>query len=103
MSDEEVVQILMKESKKRQESADLFRQGGNIQKAEAEELEKKIIEEYLPAQMGEAEILEIVERAIDTIGDTRQDMGKIIGMVRQQTGAAADGALIAKLVKERLK
>ncbi len=56
LSDEEVQAVLTKESKKRQESADLYKQGGNQAKAEAELTEKTVIDSYLPEQLGEAEI-----------------------------------------------
>src|ERR1700752_3547961 len=56
LTDAEVLPILSKEAKKRQESADLYQQGGNQEKAEAELTEKAIIEEYLPAQLSEAEL-----------------------------------------------
>jgi uncharacterized protein YqeY len=102
--DDTVVQdIFAKEAKKRQESADLYRQGGNEEKAEAELHEKAIIERYLPAQLSEAELVPIIDGVIaDTGASGPAQMGQVIGAVKKQTGASADGALIARLVKERL-
>jgi uncharacterized protein YqeY len=103
LKDDEVLPILAKEAKKRQESADLYVQGGSQDRADAELAEKKIIEAYLPAQLSEEEIVKLVDEAIQQIGATEQkDMGKVIGAVRSKAGATADGALIAKLAKEKL-
>jgi uncharacterized protein YqeY len=100
LDDDEVMIVLAKEAKKRQESADLYRQGGDETRAEAELKEKAIIEAYLPAQPNEADIVNLVEEAIKTT-DT-PSMGVIIGQVKQKAGPTADGSLIARIVKERL-
>lgn len=103
LSDDEVLAIFSKEAKKRQESADLYEQGGSAEKAEAELAEKAIIEEYLPEQLSEDELAKLIDEAIAATGAKEQkDMGKVIGMVRSKAGSAADGALIAKLAKEKL-
>jgi uncharacterized protein YqeY len=104
MLDDSVVQgIFAKEAKKRQESADLYRQGGNTDKAEAELAEKAIIERYLPTQLSEAELIPIIDGVIADIGaNGPAQMGQVIGAVKKQSGASADGALVARLVKERL-
>lgn len=103
LTDDEVVGLLSKEAKKRQESADLYIQGGSSERAQAELAEKTIIEEYLPAQLSEEELRKFVDEAIASTGASGpQDMGKVIGQVRTKAGAAADGAAIASLVKERL-
>lgn len=103
MSDDAVMAILGKEAKKRQESADLFTRGGNAGKAQAELAEKAIIERYLPARLDEEEIAAIVDEVLATVGVADQSkMGQVIGMVKQKAGVAADGALIARIVKERI-
>jgi uncharacterized protein YqeY len=103
LTDEEVLPIFSKEAKKRQESADLYKQGGDETRQQAELSEKKIIEEYLPEQLSEDEIAKLVEEAIQQTGASQQkDMGKVIGAVRAKAGAQADGALIARLAKEKL-
>lgn len=103
LTDDEVLPILSKEAKKRQESADLYKQGSDETRAAAELAEKKIIEEYLPEQLSEEEIAKLVDEAIQQTGASQQkDMGKVIGAVRAKAGAAADGALIARLAKEKL-
>ena len=103
LNEQQIEKVLAREAKKRQEAADLYKQGGNMQKAEAELAEKKIIEDYLPQQLDEAAILELVKAEIAAAGaPTMADMGKIIGDVKQKAGAAADGATIARAVKENL-
>jgi uncharacterized protein len=103
LSDEQIQRILAKESKKRQEAADLYKQGGAAERAGAELAEKAIIDAYLPEQMGEDEVAKIVDEEIAKAGQpAMQDMGRIIGAVRARAGGQADGALIAKLVKEKL-
>jgi uncharacterized protein YqeY len=104
LSDEEVLKVLSKQSKQRQESADLYRQGGDEARALKEADEKEIIDEYLPKQLDEAEIVKMIEEAIQQIGSTGiQAMGPVIGQVKSKAGPAADGAVIARLVKERLQ
>ena len=103
ITDDEIIAIFSKEAKKRQESADLYQQGGRAEQAEAELTEKKLIETYLPAQLSEAEIVQLIDTAIaDTGAAGMQDMGKVIGQVKAKAGATADGSIIARLVKEKL-
>lgn len=104
LSDDEVLPLLAKEAKKRQESADLYVQGGNQAKADAELAEKALIETYLPAQLSEAEIAKLVDDVIKRTGAAGpQAMGQVIGQVKATAGPAADGALIARIAKEKLQ
>ena len=99
----EVVGLIQKEAKKRQESATIYRQAGDDARADKELSEKKIIDQYLPAQLDETAVLVLVEAAIADLGaSSMADMGKVIGAVKAKAGASADGSLIAKLVKEKL-
>jgi uncharacterized protein len=103
LSDDEVLPILAKEAKKRQESADLYRKGGNQERAEAELAEKAIIEAYLPAQLTEDELVKLIENVIAQSGASgTQAMGSVIGQVKKLAGPTADGGTIARLVKARL-
>lgn len=103
LDDTAVQTILAKESKKRQESADLYVQGGSQDKADKELSEKAVIDGYLPEQLGEAELRQIIDAVIVETGAAGpQQMGQVIGAVKSRAGAAADGALIARLVKESL-
>lgn len=102
ISDDEIIALFSKEAKKRQESAELFEQGGNIDKAEAERAEKRVIEQYLPAQMSDEDLGVIVDAVIADMGASKEMMGKLIGAVKSKTGPSVDGARIAGAVKARL-
>ncbi len=103
LPDDAVIAILQKEAKKRQESADFFGQGGNVEKQQAELEEKSVIEKYLPAQLSEDEIARMVDDVIASTGASGiQAMGQVIGAVKAKAGASADGSIIARIVKERL-
>ena len=100
----EVVSLLQKEMKKRNEAAQLYEQGGNAQSAADERYEAEVIQKYLPAQLSEEDIKVLIEQAVGELdGEANmQAMGKVIGAVKAKSGGAADGALIAQLVKARL-
>ena len=103
LSDAESIEVLTKESKKRQESAEMYLQGGSTERADAETAEKKIIDQYLPAHLSEAEITQLVADVINELGvKDKQAMGQVIGKVKERTKGAADGAVIAKIVQKRL-
>ncbi len=104
LDDEEVLPQLSKQSKQRQESADMYVSGGDQTRADSELAEKAIIDAYLPAQLSEAEVSKLVEKVISQTGASGlQSMGQVIGQVKQRTGAAAEGSMIARLVKEKLQ
>jgi len=103
LPDDEIIVLLAKEAKKRQESADLYNQGGDAARAEAELAEKKLIEQYLPKQLADDELRKMIDEIATELGATSpQAMGQVIGRVKQRTQGAADGARIAQFVKERL-
>lgn len=103
LTDDEVTVILAKEAKKRQESADSFVQAGQPDRAEAELAEKAIIEEYLPAKLSEDELSSLVEEVVAQLDEVSpKAMGQVISQVKAKAGPTADGAVIARLAKERL-
>ena len=103
LDDAEVEKVLAREVKKRVESAELYRSNGRAELAEPEEQEAEILREFLPEQLSEAEIVAIVKDVVASMNDvSMQKMGQVIGAVKQKVGNAADGALIAKIVKEKL-
>ena len=103
LDDAEVEKVLAREVKKRVESAELYRSNGRAELAEPEEQEAEILREFLPEQLSEAEIVAIVEDVVASMNDvSMQKMGQVIGVVKQKVGNAADGALVAKIVKEKL-
>ncbi len=104
LSDDEVIQVLAKEAKKRQESIDLYTQGNNTEQAEAEAFEKTLIEKYLPEQLSTEELQALVEATIAKVDNpTMKDMGQIIGAVKKEAGPAVDGGELARIVKESLQ
>ena len=103
LSDSEIEQVLAREAKKRDESAEMFDKGGNAEKADKERREKEVIQTYLPKQLSEEELAVIVNEEIAASGASGpQAMGQVIGKVRARVGQAADGAMIARLVKEKI-
>lgn len=104
LTDDEVIAILAKEAKQRQESADFYVQGGAQDRADKELAEKVIIDSYLPEQLSEPELAALIDEVIaDETGATdASHMGRVIGAVRAKAGPSANGGLIAKLVKEKL-
>lgn len=101
-NDDEVA-ILQTARKKRLESAKAFRDGGREDSATQEESEAALIEQYLPAQMGDDELLEIVRSAVsDTGAASMADMGKVMGAVMPKVKGQADGNRVQAAVKELL-
>lgn len=104
LGDDEIIELFGKEAKKRQESADLYIQGGNQEKADAELLEKRVIEQYLPQQMSDEDLAMIVDEVANGLGGiTKEKMGQAIGQVKARVGATADGGRIAAIVKEKIE
>ena len=102
-SDEEILGLLQKMIKQRQESADIYAQAGRMELAEQEREEAKIIASYLPQQMTEAETRQAVEGAIkETRAASMKDMGKVIGALRGKYAGQMDFAKASALVKEML-
>ena len=103
LPEEQVLALLAKEAKKRQESADLYVKGASGERAEAELAEKAIIDAYLPAQLSDDDLRAIVDKAVAGMhAVSMQEMGKVIGLVKQQTQGVADGSRISQFVRDRL-
>jgi uncharacterized protein len=103
LSDEQIVTVLSKEAKKREEAAGMYEQAGDKERSSKERAEAKIIAEYLPAQMDDEELKKIIAAAVAEVQpDGMKDMGKVIGMVKQHVGNQADGSRIAAFVKDQL-
>lgn len=103
VSDDEAMKVLAKEVKKRQESADLFRSGGDTARAEVEEAERSVIEAYLPDSLSDDELSALIDAEISKLdAPTMKDMGRIIAEVKKKAGPTADGAVIASKVKQAL-
>lgn len=104
LSEEQIHKVAAREAKKRQEAADIYQKAGESERARTELAEKTIIEAYLPKQLDESAILALVKAEVSKIDNPNmQNMGQIIGAVKQKAGPSADGAVIAGLVKENLQ
>ena len=104
LSDDLIIQCLKKEAKKRQEAADLYQKAGSAERAQQELSEKRIIEGYLPAALSEVEVQALIDTALaEYEGDLNQSaMGPLIAAVKSASQGNADGAMVARLVKEKL-
>ena len=104
LSEEAIEQLIAREAKKRDEAAVLFDQGGNQESADKERKEAEVLKAYLPEQMGEEELTALIDSVVDELKpEGMKDMGRVIGAVKAKAGNSADGALVAKLVKDRLQ
>lgn len=100
----QIEQLIAREVKKRDEAAELFERGGNQASADKERAEKVILSAYLPKQLSEQELSVIIATSIDEIKpEGAKDLGRVIGAVKAKVGNTADGAMIAKLVKDSLQ
>ncbi len=103
LEDEEVVTVVAREIKKRQESVEAFEKAGRTELAEKEKAEIEILKVYLPPQMSDEELVKIVEDAISETGAAGvADMGKVIGLVMQKVGQSATGGQVSSIVKQKL-
>jgi uncharacterized protein len=96
--------VLRRERKRRLEAAEQFRGGGRPELAEQEEAEAKLIETYLPAELGDAELDAIVAAAIaETSASDPKDMGQVMKVVMAKTGGRVDGKRASARVREALQ
>ncbi len=103
LSNEEIEKIIAREVKKRKESMAIYDQNGRPELAETEQKEADILAVYLPRQLDASEIREIAQEIITSTGATGPSaMGQVIGGVKSKVGNTADGALVARIVKELL-
>lgn len=103
LDDASIERIIAKEVKKRLESAAIYEQNQREDAADQERREAEVFSRYLPKQLSEAELKTVVDAKVAELGaaDAKM-MGQVIGAVKQEVGNTADGAMIAKLVKEAL-
>ena len=103
LTDEEAIKLLQRLVKQRKDSAEIFHQQGRLDLAAPEEAQIKIIEQFLPEQLDESAITEIVTAIIAKIGATgMQDMGKVMGMASKEMAGKADGKTISAIVRQKL-
>ena len=103
LDDETIEKLIVREVKKRQDSATQYEAAGRPELTEAERAESKVIEGYLPQQSSEEDIKKVIDETIAAMGVSGMAaMGQVIGAVKAKLGNAADGGTIARLVKESL-
>jgi uncharacterized protein YqeY len=103
LSDAEIEKIIAREVKKRAESFRMYSENGREELADNERKESLVLEAYLPQQLSESELVEVVEQTIQEMGASgMQSMGLVIKAVKEKVGNTADGALIAATVKDKL-
>jgi uncharacterized protein YqeY len=95
--------VLRRERKRRLESAEAFRNAGRVELAEGEESEAAVIQGYLPAELGDAELQQIVGQAIaETGATTPKDIGSVMKVAMERTGGRADGKRVSAAAREAL-
>lgn len=103
LSDEEVVRVLIREARKRREAAEAFAQGGRADRAERERAEGEVIEGYLPAQLSDDEVRDLVAAAIAEAGvSSPQQMGQVMRIVTPRVAGRAEGGRVAAEVRRQL-
>jgi uncharacterized protein len=103
LSEEEELQVLQRERKRRIEAAEAFRTGGREEQAAAEERELEILEEFMPEPLSEDEVEEIVDDVIAEVGATSMaDLGRVMADVMPQIAGRADGSQVSQIVREKL-
>jgi uncharacterized protein YqeY len=103
LSEEEELQVLQRERKRRIEAAEAFRSGGREEQAAAEERELEVLEEFMPEPLSEDEVDEIVDDVIAEVGATSMaDLGRVMADVMPQIAGRADGSQVSQIVREKL-
>ncbi len=103
LNDDEVIEIVAREVKKRKEAIEEYNKGNRPDLAQKESEEKGILEEYLPEQLSEEEIKKIIDEVINEVEASEpNDVGKVMGQVMPKVKGRADGKVVNQLVREAL-
>lgn len=103
LSGEEIIEVLIKESKKRKEAAEIYLKGGRQDLADKETKEAEIIKVYLPEQLSEAEIEKIALKTIEKIGAKNQkDFGRTMAEAMKELKGKADASKVGEIIKKKL-
>jgi uncharacterized protein len=103
LTDDEALQVMQRERKKRVEAAEAFQAAGRDAQAEKEEAELAVLEEFMPEPIGEEELERIVDDAIaENKATSMRDMGRVMADVMPQIAGRADGSAVSQLVREKL-
>ncbi len=102
-TDEDIIEVIGREIKKRRESIELYEKGNRPELAEKENQELAFLQTYLPEQLSEEEVAKLVDEAITQTGATEmKDMGKVMGLLMPKVKGKADNSFVSSLVRERL-
>lgn len=103
LHDDEELQVLQRERKKRAEAIEAYRAAGREEQADAEEYELSVLEDFMPEPLSEDELEEIVDDVIAEVGATSiRDLGRVMADVMPQVSGRADGSTVSQLVREKL-
>jgi uncharacterized protein len=103
LTDQEELQVLQRERKRRIEAEEAFRAAGREEQADTEDYELEVLEEFMPEPLSEAELEEIIDDAIAENGATSlRDLGRVMKDVMPQVAGRADGSEVSQLVREKL-
>ena len=103
LSDEEVLKVLTREVRKRREAAEAFGAAGRTEQAEAERAESEVLADYLPAQLSDGELAQLVDAAIAETGATdMKGMGQVMKTLTPKVAGRAEGGRVAAAVRSRL-
>ncbi|HVY67682.1 MAG TPA: GatB/YqeY domain-containing protein [Patescibacteria group bacterium] len=103
LTETELVSLVKSEVKRRKDAAAAYTGGGRPELADKELKEAAALEKYLPAQLSEAELAGLIDRLLQGQSWTAKDFGAAMGKLKGQVGDKADGALLARMLKEKLK
>lgn len=103
LSDDEILEVVSSETKKRKDAAEQFKKGGRPELSEKEEKEIAVLSVYLPPRLSEAEIEALAKEAVEATGaKTEKEFGKAMGWLAPKIKGRADGALVSRIVKKYL-
>jgi uncharacterized protein YqeY len=103
LTDDEELQVLQRERKRRVESAEAFRAAGREEQAQSEESELAVLEEFMPEPLSEDDLERIVDDAIAEVGATSmRDLGRVMADLMPQIAGRADGSAVSQIVREKL-
>jgi uncharacterized protein YqeY len=104
ITDQDILGVIKKMAKQRQESIEQFEKGGRQEMADAEKFELTVLEEFLPTQMSKEQVEDVVKKVIaDLSATTIKQMGAVMKEVTARTAGAADGKLVSEIVKSKLQ
>ncbi len=103
LSDDEELQVLQRERKKRVEAFEAFEKAGREEQADKEDFELEVLEEFMPEPLSEEELEEIIDDVIAEVGATSiRDLGRVMADVMPQVSGRTDGSAVSQLVREKL-